>query len=112
MVGRQTPLLALFVPLIAGVHRRPAQARHPGRLAGRAGLRRAFAVVQFVTSNYISVPLTDIVAALLSAPARSSLFLRVWQPAGTYVEDEPESTSRSRSAGMASPRPRAPRTAA
>ncbi len=39
MVGRQTPILALFVPLGAGRDRRRL-ARHPGDLAGGAGLRR------------------------------------------------------------------------
>jgi lactate permease len=38
-----------------------------------------FAVGQFVTSNYISVELTDIIAALLSIGATVA-FLRVWQP--------------------------------
>jgi lactate permease len=40
----------------------------------------AFAVGQFVCSNYISVELTDIIASLLSIGA-IVLFLRVWQPA-------------------------------
>ena len=39
MVGRQTPILALFVPLGAGRDRRRV-ARPPGNLAGGAGLRR------------------------------------------------------------------------
>nr|BFE71628.1 hypothetical protein GCM10020092_049290 [Actinoplanes digitatis] len=38
-----------------------------------------FAVGQFVASNYISVPLTDIVAALLAAAA-VVLLLRFWRP--------------------------------
>ncbi|MCE0763903.1 L-lactate permease [Pseudonocardia kujensis] len=68
MVGRQTPFLALFVPLVLVF-----------LVDGRRGVREAwvpavvagvvFAIVQFATSNYVSVPLTDILAALLSAVA-------------------------------------------
>jgi lactate permease len=78
MVGRQTPLLALFVPLIlVGMVDgwRGVRQTWPAALLG--GL--AFAVGQFVCSNYISVELTDIVASLLSAGSMV-LFLRVWQP--------------------------------
>jgi len=88
MVGRQTPLLALFVPLVLVFivdRRHGVRAVWPA--AAVCGV--TFAVAQFVTSNYISVALTDIVAALLSAGA-VVLFLRAWQPAGTYVEDEPD----------------------
>jgi lactate permease len=68
MVGRQTPFLALFVPLVLVFI-----------VDGMRGVREAwvpavgcgvvFAIGQFVTSNYISVPLTDIVASLLGAVA-------------------------------------------
>ncbi|WP_122617078.1 L-lactate permease [Streptomyces sp. Tu 4128] len=68
VVGRQTPLLALIVPLLL-----------VGLVDGRRGLREtwvpamacgvAFAVAQFVASNYISVQLADIVAALVGAGA-------------------------------------------
>jgi lactate permease len=78
MVGRQTPLLAIVVPLIL-----------IGMVDGMRGVRQAwpaavaggfmFAVLQFATSNYISVELTDIVASLGSAAAVVAL-LRVWQP--------------------------------
>jgi lactate permease len=78
MVGRQTPLLALVVPLIL-----------VGMVDGRRGIRQtwpaaivggfAFAIGQFACSNYISVELTDIVASLLSAGSIVAL-LRVWQP--------------------------------
>jgi lactate permease len=57
---------------------------------GRRGLRNAwlpaivcgvvFAVAQFVASNYVSVPLTDIIASLLSAGS-VVLLLRLWSPA-------------------------------
>ncbi len=78
MVGRQTPFLAMIVPFIL-----------VGMVDGRRGLRDAwpaalvagvvFAVAQFVTSNYISTELTDIVASLLSAAALVG-FLQVWSP--------------------------------
>ena len=79
MVGRQTPLLALFVPVIL-----------VGMVDGARGIRAAwpaavvgglvFAVGQFACSNYVSVELTDIVASLLSVGAIVAL-LQIWQPA-------------------------------
>ncbi len=86
MVGRQTPFLALIVPLIL-----------VGMVDGMRGLRQtwpaaivggaAFAIGQFVCSNYISVELTDIVAALLSAGAMVA-FLQVWSPSEPLRGDE------------------------
>jgi lactate permease len=78
MVGRQTPLLALFVPLIlVGMVDgwRGVRAVWPAAFTG--GL--AFAIGQFACANYVSVELTDIVASLLSVAAMVAL-LRVWQP--------------------------------
>ncbi len=78
MVGRQTPLLAVFVPfiLIAMVDgRRGLRQAWPAALVG--GL--VFAIGQFVTSNFISVTLTDIVASLLCAGSIVAL-MRIWQP--------------------------------
>jgi lactate permease len=103
MVGRQTPLLAVIVPLILVYI-----------VDGRRGVRATwlpaivcgltFAVVQFLAANYISVPLTDIIAALVAAAA-VVLLLRVWQPA-EVLHAEPstapadvESTSRHRAGG-------------
>jgi lactate permease len=78
MVGRQTPFLALIVPLIL-----------IGMVDGRRGIRQAwpvavvgglaFAIGQFACSNYLSVELTDIVASLV-ATAAIVLFLRIWTP--------------------------------
>jgi lactate permease len=78
MVGRQTPFLALVVPLIL-----------IGMVDGRRGIRQAwpvaviggvaFALAQFACSNYISVELTDIVASLVSTGAIVA-FLRIWTP--------------------------------
>jgi lactate permease len=78
MVGRQTPFLALVVPLILVFV-----------VDGRRGLRQTwpsavvcgitFAVAQFAASNYLSVPLADIVASLAAA-AVMVLHLRTWSP--------------------------------
>jgi lactate permease len=86
MVGRQTPFLALMVPLIL-----------IGMVDGARGIRQAwpvaavgglvFAIGQFACSNYISVELTDIVAALAST-ASIVLLLRVWQPGEPLIAEE------------------------
>jgi lactate permease len=78
MVGRQTPILAVVVPLML-----------VALVDGRRGIRQtwpaavvagvSFGLAQFVAANYISVPLTDIVAALVSAAA-VVLLVRVWHP--------------------------------
>jgi lactate permease len=85
MVGRQTPLLALIVPLIL-----------IAMVDGRRGIRQtwpvavvggvAFAIGQFVCSNYLSVELTDIVASLLSTACIVG-FLRFWQPGEPLIAE-------------------------
>ncbi|MEO7746149.1 MAG: L-lactate permease [Actinomycetota bacterium] len=90
MVGRQTPLLGVFVPmaLVFIIDRgRGVRQTLPATLV--CGI--TFAIAQYLTSNFLSVPLTDIVAALASAVA-VVLVLRVWQPAQTYTE-APETVS-------------------
>lgn len=79
MIGRQTPLLALFVPLAL-----------VAIVDGRRGLRQTwlialvcgvvFAAAQYATSNFVSVPLADVVAALVSAAAVVAM-VRVRRPA-------------------------------
>src|SRR5690242_7811115 len=79
MVGRQTPLLAVIVPLVLVAvidGRRGVRQTWPAAIVG--GL--VFGLAQFLASNYLSVPLTDIVASLVSAAA-VVLLLRIWQPA-------------------------------
>jgi lactate permease len=79
MVGRQTPFLALLVPLILVFlvdGRRGLRETWPVALVGGV----AFAIGQFVCSNYISIELTDIVASLLSVLAIVG-FMRLWSPA-------------------------------
>lgn len=66
MAGRQVPIIAVFIPLLV-----------VAMVDGRHGIRErwwpalacglSFGIAQFVTSNYISIPLADIVAALVSA---------------------------------------------
>jgi lactate permease len=84
IVGRQTPLLAVFVPmaLVFIIDRwRGVRATLPATLT--CGV--TFALTQFAISNYVSTQLTDIVASLVAA-ASVVLLLRVWRPSGTYVE--------------------------
>jgi lactate permease len=88
MVGRQTPILALVVPLILVMivdgRRGVRQTWLPALLAGGV-----FAVAQFVTANYVSVQLTDIVASLLAAGSLV-LLVRVWQPTEVLTADRVE----------------------
>ncbi|URM99296.1 L-lactate permease [Actinomadura madurae] len=68
MVGRQTPILAVFVPLVLVYivdGRRGFRETWPTALLCGA----AFGVAQYVTANFISVPLADVVASLVSAAA-------------------------------------------
>jgi lactate permease len=91
MVGRQTPVLAVFVPLalvfIVDGRRALRQVWPPALLCGVT-----FAIFQYLASNFWSVPLTDIIASLASALAVLAL-TRVWHPKEGYVEttgdDEP-----------------------
>jgi lactate permease len=79
MVGRQTPFLALIVPLILVAMvdgRRGIRQTWPAAVVGGV----SFALGQFACSNYISVELTDVIASLVSVGALV-LLLRVWQPA-------------------------------
>jgi len=83
MVGRQTPLLALIVPLIlVGIvdGRRGIRQVWPAALVGGS----AFGLAQFVCSNYVSVELADIVAALVATAAIVGL-VRVWQPSAPLI---------------------------
>jgi lactate permease len=84
IVGRQTPLLAVFVPmaLVFIIDRwRGVRATLPATLT--CGF--SFAITQFVFSNFLSTQLTDIAASMVGA-ASVVLLLRVWRPAATYVE--------------------------
>ncbi|SEH03239.1 lactate permease [Nonomuraea solani] len=78
IAGRQTSIVAVFVPLVLVFlvdGRRGVRAVWPAALV--AGL--AFGAGQFVFSNFISVELADIGAAL-SCAVFLVAFLRVWRP--------------------------------
>jgi lactate permease len=87
MVGHQTPVLSVFVPLvlvfIVDGRRGLAQTWVAALTAGLA-----FGLAQWITSNHLSVPLTDIVASLFSVIVLVAL-LRVWQPGETLGGAEP-----------------------
>ncbi|MEE1621913.1 L-lactate permease [Zafaria sp. Z1313] len=86
LVGRQAPLLAIFVPLVLLLI-----------LDGRRGLKDcwpaalviglAFGIAQFLCSNYFSYELTDVVAALAGMGAAVA-FLKFWEPRGREAARE------------------------
>jgi lactate permease len=81
MAGRQTPFIALLVPLLLVFivdGRRGVKQAWPVALV--AGV--AFAVSQFITSNYLAVELTDVVAAVVTVAA-VLVMLRFWKPKET-----------------------------
>jgi lactate permease len=86
MVGRQTPILALFVPLalvfIVDGRRGVRQMWPPAIVCGVV-----FAVFQYLSSNFWSVPLADIIAALASAFAVLA-FTRIWHPRESHQVGE------------------------
>jgi lactate permease len=95
MAGRQTPFLAVFVPLILvfivdGVR----GVRQTWPVAVVAGI--AFAASQFVTANFIAVEITDVVASVVTVIA-VLVMLRFWKPSSTLVFD-----AEDREAGAAS----------
>ena len=79
-VGRQTPVLAFVVPLLLVLMVDGMRGvRQTWPLALSVGL--TFAIAQFLSSNYLSVELTDIVAALAGLAA-AVITLKVWTPVG------------------------------
>lgn len=78
MAGRQTPFVALLVPLILVF-----------MVDGKRGLKQCwpvalvagatFGLAQFVTSNFITVEITDIVASILTVVV-VLVMLRFWRP--------------------------------
>jgi lactate permease len=103
MVGRQTPIVALIVPFILvfivdGL--RGVRQTWPAVFVGAI----TFAVMQFVTSNYISVELTDIVASLVSVLSMVA-FLQIWQPSEPLEGDVAPGGPRPAIAGAESANP-------
>ncbi|GAA3273319.1 L-lactate permease [Paenarthrobacter aurescens] len=95
MAGRQTPFIALIVPLLLVF-----------LVDGRRGVRQTwpvavvagvvFALAQFVTSNFFAVELTDVVAAVATVAA-VLLMLKVWQPKESIAEDSADEELRGSS---------------
>ncbi|MDP9887516.1 L-lactate permease [Pseudarthrobacter enclensis] len=86
MAGRQTPFLALIVPLLLVFivdGKRGVRQTWPAAVVGGV----VFAIVQFLTSNFFTVELTDVLAGIV-ATAAVLLLLRVWKPAQTMTGDE------------------------
>ncbi|MER6690982.1 L-lactate permease [Streptomyces minutiscleroticus] len=102
VVGRQTPLLALVVPLLL-----------VALVDGRRGLREtwapalvcglAFAVAQFLASNHVSAQLADIGAALAGAGALVAV-PRARRPAAEPVRAAVLTGARSEDLDVADPR--------
>ncbi|MGW6281377.1 L-lactate permease [Kribbella sp. NPDC055071] len=93
MVGRQVPILALIVPaflvvVMAGWKRMLEV--WPAVLT--TGL--TFAVLQFVTSNFISPSLVDVIAAL-GAMGALWVLTRFWQPSTTWHFDDEQVPART-----------------
>ncbi|PNH85440.1 L-lactate permease [Arthrobacter sp. AFG20] len=81
MAGRQTPFIALIVPLLLVFivdGKRGLKQTWPVALVAGA----VFGIFQFITANYFAVELTDVVAAVATVAA-VLLMLRVWQPRET-----------------------------
>ncbi|MEO3978531.1 L-lactate permease [Streptomyces sp. CAU 1734] len=78
MAGRQTPVLAVFVPLILVLlvdGKRGVRQTWPAAIV--AGL--AFGISQFVWAQWVSVETTDIAAGAVTLVALLG-FLRIWRP--------------------------------
>ena len=88
MAGRQTPFVAMFVPFILVFlvdGRRGVRQTWP--IAAVAGV--TFGLAQFVTSNFIAVEITDIVASVVTVGVVLAV-LRVWRPASAVTTSGPE----------------------
>jgi lactate permease len=106
MIGRQTPFIALVIPLLLVLMvdgRRGVQQTWPVALV--AGV--VFGLAKFVTSNYLAVELTDVVAAVATAAAVLGM-LRVWQPTEVVALPSGTTTPLPGTAEVASPRPSTP----
>ncbi|SOB99061.1 lactate permease [Ureibacillus xyleni] len=89
MVGRQLPILAVFIPLVLVVIMvgfKKALEVLPAILV--SGF--SFAITQFLSSNYLGPELPDILSSLVSLIALT-IFLRFWKPKTIYrFEDDVE----------------------
>jgi lactate permease len=79
-VGHQTPVVAMFVPLLLVFMADGARGiRQTWPACVAIGL--AFATAQWLSATYVSVELTDIIASLV-ALAVAVVLLKFWQPVG------------------------------
>src|SRR5690349_16633169 len=79
MVGRQLPFLAILLPFyVMGIYGGMRSIRALWPLLLVAG--GSFAFMQFLASNYLGYPLTDVLSSMGSLIA-TLLFLQVWRPA-------------------------------
>ena len=98
-VGRQTPILSVLVPLaLVFIVDGTRGVRHVWPVALLCGV--TFGVFQYLASNFWSIPLTDIIAALASALAVLA-FTRIWHPREGYVESDSDGALADRGAGRA-----------
>lgn len=93
MAGRQTPFVAVVVPfilvfLVDGLR----GLRQTWPIAAVAGV--TFGLAQFVTSNFIAVEITDIVAAVVTVAVVLAT-LRIWRPTPAETATEPKETTPS-----------------
>jgi lactate permease len=103
MAGRQLPLFSLVVPVwlvwvMAGF--RGVLGVWPALLVSGG----SFALVQFLTANYLGPALVDVLGGLASL-VLLALFLRVWQPTTTwhFADETPDDARASSSSGHDSP---------
>lgn len=92
VTGRQTAVLGFFIPfillyLVDGV--RGLRQVWPAALA----IGTSFAAAKWITSNYLSVELTDVVSSLVGIGA-AVVMLRLWQPRGSAEFRERLATER------------------
>ena len=91
MVGRQLPVLSLIVPfylVLIMVGWKKTKEVLPAILVTGG----TFAVVQFLSSNFIGPELPDILSSLASIIALS-VFLRFWKPKNVYYFENEKQTS-------------------
>ena len=101
MAGRQLPfmtILVLFWIMAIMDGWRGVKETWPAVLVGGG----SFAVVQFLTANYIGPELPDITSAIVSLIALTA-FLKVWQPKRIFRFDTSDSTASPASTAAAKP---------